>query len=772
MRPILASTICGILLPLFAFVELIRWITSILIGRLFGRPMKYPAVSAIWVDRSIAELVMYLVGLLVFLGWPLFPSALLKVGSPHFWRSVAIYQWFYFFGFTCVTLAGPVGLRMRYKWLTASCHTGYERLFVGQLPAKAVLDTGERWEERDVILREFLCLLIVLIIGPSFVNYAIWIDLKETAFAIPNNVPASDIEWIDFFYQSVVTITTTGFGDITPKITCGQFVSVTQIILGWLYLIGLLPILLARLQRVIQHEKRWHKSESARGGLLGAAIRNGLESLRQMCAQAGIWTSSLPSDVVPAYFAIWALEIAERDLPVSTNIKQTLESQIAESQSGASDTLGVFLKKLHQLRKSSVESDGIKECVQYFSTKRDLTESDEDILKWLGVAMFHPSSLTRYPSLLSVKLPDVEYWECQYGRHWSTYARLARLLYWHYREDETKSNDQLKELISAQSPSGSWFGDCLLTSLCVLALARVDKQRTAWHGAALWLAELVEQNGRIPLVSDLNIWHTALALEVMHVGGISLQPPLQWFVAQFLALPEGCGWSWSSESDVICLDSTSAVIHAVRNVDVRDIRIYRCIEAARETINSAIKNTEGALKVPTFIKGKEGKGGIEACPIILARSLSFIDLSPQNRRKYTEDLIKEIVQGCTSPWFRSPAITKGLVLWYVAPYLTHNSSTMREVVKSLLTDAENLQIGQHATRACILLGLLATRKLLDVSEDVNRTIERLINSVLASQEDGKWPGELIGVYGFGRLYADSLFSTVLSLHALIEYAAS
>ena len=657
-------------------------------------------------------------------------------------------------------------MRRRYRRLTASHSTGYERLFVGLVPGTMFLKTSGTGT--DALMREFLAIVFILIIGPALVNYATWLDLEKQAYNIPSEVQAADIGLPDFIYQSVVTITT-GSGYISPKKTSVQFVSAFQIVLGWMYLIALFPLLLSSVQRRAKFELRWHRCTSARGGMLGTVVRSGLDSLRKRRSAAGSWSSKLSHDSAATYFALWALEAAERHLPISREVKMILESQARGATLVHNDNLAIFLGKLHDFRQDNSANEEVQKLILDICDKNAFEESQENFLKWLGLLLFQDSSINSHQELLSVKLPSVEDWERHYGRHWSTYAMVARLVYTHFNGYGPEAKELAKKLVRARSDSVSWFGDCLLTSLCVLALARIDKQRTVWHAAALWLAEVTVEHECMPLVRNLDVWHTGLALEVLHLGGAIPETALQWLMKQFHKTPMGSGWSWTSESGIICLDSTSTVVRTIRALDVKDIMVHRYIEAAQLTLFEARRQiTEGSLKMPTFIDSEEG---IDVCPIILARSLHLLNLPPQDRRLCAESLVQQISDGHKSPWFKHPGITKGLVLWHIALYLPHESKTVYQLVGDLIEYATDLDNGAHVTRASVLLGLLASRRLIKTG-DVSETIERLVNNVLASQEDGRWPGEAVGVFGFGRLYADDHLATVLSLHALMEYAGS
>ena len=206
---LLWALISGALFVPFGFFETGRWFFSFL----WEQPEGYPSVEDIWIDRSIPELFCYVFGQLLFLGWP-FLLVIVDIGPRESCRTVATIQWFAFILLAFLTLGGPIGMRRRYRRLTASHSTGYERLFVGLVPATMFLKTSGTGTY--VLMREFLAIVIILITGPALVNYATWLDLEKQAYNIPSEVQAADIGLPDFIYQSVVTITT-GSGYISPN---------------------------------------------------------------------------------------------------------------------------------------------------------------------------------------------------------------------------------------------------------------------------------------------------------------------------------------------------------------------------------------------------------------------------------------------------------------------------------------------------------------------------------------------------------------------------
>jgi hypothetical protein len=218
-------------------------------------------------------------------------------------------QWFLFVFFTIITLKIPLGIRRRYIWLSVSKDIKNERLFIGQIPMSMFLQASR--VNVEALLREFLVIVCILIVAPAFINNVIWIALQEKAFSIPLG---AEIGFWDFLYQSIVTITTTGFGDITPKISLAQSISISQIGLGWMYLLGILPIVLSKLHQVTKRiDIQWNKKASSRGMLLGSTIQKGLNNLRDQMTAVGSWDSCLVSDSTTTFYTKWVLDVAQQN---------------------------------------------------------------------------------------------------------------------------------------------------------------------------------------------------------------------------------------------------------------------------------------------------------------------------------------------------------------------------------------------------------------------------------------------------------------------------
>lgn len=74
--------------------------------------------------------------------------------------------------------------------------------------------------------------------------------LGESQFSVNPEIVSGDLQgWFKHFYYSVVTFTTLGFGDITPRTSTAMFYVMLEVIMGYVMLGGLLAILANRLAR-------------------------------------------------------------------------------------------------------------------------------------------------------------------------------------------------------------------------------------------------------------------------------------------------------------------------------------------------------------------------------------------------------------------------------------------------------------------------------------------------------------------------------------------
>jgi hypothetical protein len=88
----------------------------------------------------------------------------------------------------------------------------------------------------------FLRLTIILLLLATAVNYSGW-----TYFSMSMPMPADLVSsWAMSFYYTVATMTTLGYGDITPRSTAGMFAASVEALLGLLWLSLLASIVIKR----------------------------------------------------------------------------------------------------------------------------------------------------------------------------------------------------------------------------------------------------------------------------------------------------------------------------------------------------------------------------------------------------------------------------------------------------------------------------------------------------------------------------------------------
>ncbi len=89
-----------------------------------------------------------------------------------------------------------------------------------------------------------LCLYLLLGLAFSFV-YAAMDELSSQSFFVQkvNGTPN------DFLYFSMVTLTTTGYGDFTAQTELGRTLAVTEALMGQIYLVTVLAVIVSNVRR-------------------------------------------------------------------------------------------------------------------------------------------------------------------------------------------------------------------------------------------------------------------------------------------------------------------------------------------------------------------------------------------------------------------------------------------------------------------------------------------------------------------------------------------
>jgi hypothetical protein len=93
---------------------------------------------------------------------------------------------------------------------------------------------------RSIVLWLFWSILLAISFGFNF------FFMGSEHFAVKEPLP---FDWITMLYYSVVTFTTLGFGDITPKTHIGALLVMLEVVIGYIMLGGLIYILATKLAR-------------------------------------------------------------------------------------------------------------------------------------------------------------------------------------------------------------------------------------------------------------------------------------------------------------------------------------------------------------------------------------------------------------------------------------------------------------------------------------------------------------------------------------------
>ena len=85
----------------------------------------------------------------------------------------------------------------------------------------------------------YLGIALMQLFGFALLNYSINLQAGGTAFAFPG----SGGSLFDFFYYSIITLTTIGYGDIHPLTPAAKFSAMTQAIISHIVTVLFLAIL-------------------------------------------------------------------------------------------------------------------------------------------------------------------------------------------------------------------------------------------------------------------------------------------------------------------------------------------------------------------------------------------------------------------------------------------------------------------------------------------------------------------------------------------------
>ena len=702
------------------------------------------------------KIASYGLGQFVFLAWPAYLGRLGYGNSRFLFWSACLLAGI-FAALTFLTLLVPIGDRRRYSWLGGpSPRTGYERLFLGQMQPDLLLSA--RGLGIRSCRRELLMYIVLTAFLAACTQYSIWLYQRDAAMVV-----AKDAAMWKFFYWSAITISTTGYGDIYPKGVQSQVVAVLELILGWIYLVGLLPSIIT--QAASSKGEFAIPTTSERDPAIRPALVRAITAFRASRQPSGGWRADLLPDLAASAFAYRALDHPEfRDARVDRLLSGLRKWITAEAiLHAADDPVGAFLARV-----SIACTMEVGELDATLSAAKVVHAPEEHSSMLLGVYAEALGLIT--PSVFTSLLPiDLASWDLVYGPHWGTYAVIAMLLKANDVNDEERVQSCITSLLSRRSRAGSWYGDVLLTSAAVLALGRVKRAANVRLAARVWLLDVARSapaNSGLPVVRGLDTWDTALVLWALLASDVSapfVSGGLEW-LAKKSVKGEGTdvAWSWSEESDVICCDTSSLACAALARGEVRNVNT----EAKRRSCIDLLRSVRDENhRWPTFIYGQ---ARLHNCPVISARCVATLGLSSSFRRDAADRILGDVAhEGWTSEWFTGRAITEGLVLFHLASSCANGSSAGREVAEHVLALSEHVEeSGVEAASAVILAVSEGARYgFIDLvtAEAVRR---RLVGYLLSQEDGGRWSARSVGIFGFGRRYGDNLFASALAFRAL------
>ncbi len=740
----------GFLALILTGFELLRW--GVL--GLRGRAARYEVVTEVWLERSGWEVVLYMFGQLAFL---VLPVAATAFAPKHNWPwKAAVSIWCIFAFLTVVTLFLPIGARRRYttwRWLRPGVSTGYERLFLGQMKIDLLLSA--KGHGAAACLMEVLLYVLLSVFGAASVLYAIWLNKGTEAFTVPCE---SCISLWDFVYFAIVTIATVGYGDIYPTAAVSQIVTVVEIVLGWMYLAALLPTLISLTLSL--REGSQERSLSTTSFSLRASTRRARAWLLDMQEPWGGWEVRLSGDLATSAILLCALKRLGNELRDPSSEISHLQDWIDQQCALKSlDSVGREIAAICALDRLYSED----EAVALIARARQY-HGDEDHAAFFATLC---AAAVGALSPLQIDVPaDSEEWQSKYGEHWHSYVLLARILIASARHDEQAVNHDCALLLKRRTRDGGWYGDVLLTSLACLSLLLVGLYRRMVIDAAVFLLGAVRVEGcGASVVSGLEMWDSGWAIiALLHTGyrGENLHHAARWLVANRVSIGQHRAWSWSKSGGMFCGDTTSLAVEALRAARLHDVRL----EAALIQGSALLEVTrQGGSKFFTFY---EAGSSMHACPIISARSIASLDIESLDQATAARQVLEEVAQNqWLSEWFSDAAITEGLVLHYLAEFCDPANPDAIGIAQKLAAATAAKNIASIEGGAAALLGLLAARRHLGVSEDLQSPIRELSNRLLAAQlRDGSWEPSGVGVFGFGRHYGDRVFTTSICTIAL------
>lgn len=353
--------------------------------------------------------------------------------------------------------------------------------------------------------------------------------------------------------------------------------------------------------------------------------------------------------------------------------------------------------------------------------------------------------------------------ENSFGSHWGTYGLVADVI-----RNLPKNIKYLDLLLNKQSHDGSFYGDIILTSLVIslITFYKVPEELAGVSNKALlWLTQGSKRMSP-SVCNDLRFWDSAWAVLALN-GEYDPIHTLRYFVDKRLSKPIS-GWSWTTSSDIICLDSTTLVLESLC-LEPRNRIVASAISKVRKDLTRLSQEVfEGGNQLcPTFIDS-DGRF-LETCPIVTARLLYLLKFDNTKTIDHWQGLLQAILDGSKSPWFVDESITVGLFLYYYSKSDVFNQELLKDLIEKVVDSCIDSVEGKLA----IVLGLstyIHHRKGIKVAMKYYRHLDQLVLECINHIKiDGSWLGSEVGVFGFEIYYSDIVFTSSLSVLALNSY---
>ena len=145
-------------------------------------------------------------------------------------------------GLAVIVAGASVPARLYHGWLEGVVLVTWSAIML-LVPVAILRRIGKEFEEEGVDLEIVMgALCAYLFIGAYFAFlYNVFATLSKTPFFAQ---PGADSK-LNYLYFSFVTLTTTGYGDISPAYGPGRMIAVIEAIIGQLYLVSVVAIVVS-----------------------------------------------------------------------------------------------------------------------------------------------------------------------------------------------------------------------------------------------------------------------------------------------------------------------------------------------------------------------------------------------------------------------------------------------------------------------------------------------------------------------------------------------